>query len=160
MKQVPVLFFLTLFLSITFAPKSSFAVNTANPTSQLLIDFQYLSSYPNLTLEKFVDLSPKEITTHTGKKLNLFESIALRKAQKRMDRQLSKVKASHDDDLLGDIDIDQLLIYILCWLLPPLAIYMIDGFSAAFLLNLLLTLSCGIPGIIHGFIVAYRHFNN
>ncbi|MGL5890704.1 MAG: YqaE/Pmp3 family membrane protein [Bacteroidia bacterium] len=43
---------------------------------------------------------------------------------------------------------------ILCILLPPVAVYLIKGdIDTDFWINLVLTLLCVIPGIIHAFIV-------
>lgn len=42
-----------------------------------------------------------------------------------------------------------LLIILLCFLLPPLAVYMKTGIGSQFLLNILLCCFAWIPGIIH-----------
>lgn len=51
-------------------------------------------------------------------------------------------------------DDTEILIIVLCILLPPVAVYLIkDGIDQDFWINLVLTLLCGLPGIIHAFIV-------
>ena len=39
---------------------------------------------------------------------------------------------------------------VLCFFLPPLAVYLKTKETKATLINLVLTLLCGIPGIVHG----------
>jgi uncharacterized membrane protein YqaE (UPF0057 family) len=49
---------------------------------------------------------------------------------------------------------DTVLLVILCFLLPPLAVYLYEGsWTSRCTVNLILTLLCGLPGIIHGLIV-------
>ena len=50
--------------------------------------------------------------------------------------------------------VDEVLLIVLCFLLPPLAVYMYEGrWTSRCTLNLVLTLLCGIPGVIHALIV-------
>ena len=51
-------------------------------------------------------------------------------------------------------DTDVVLLVILCFLLPPLAVYLYEGeWNSRCWLNLVLTLLCGLPGVIHALIV-------
>ncbi|MBK9272024.1 MAG: YqaE/Pmp3 family membrane protein [Saprospiraceae bacterium] len=51
-------------------------------------------------------------------------------------------------------DDDKVLLIILAFILPPLAVYMyFDEWNKTCTLNLILTLLCGLPGLIHALIV-------
>jgi len=52
---------------------------------------------------------------------------------------------------------DTLLLVILCFLLPPLAVYLkYNEAGKPFIVNIILTLLCGLPGIIHALIHVLR----
>lgn len=54
-------------------------------------------------------------------------------------------------------DTDTLLLVILCFILPPLAVYLkYDEAGKPFIVNIILTLLCGLPGIIHALIHVLR----
>jgi len=53
-----------------------------------------------------------------------------------------------------DVDTMFILKLILCWFLPPLAVFLEDGIGMSFWINLLLTLLLfWIPGVVHAFLV-------
>ena len=61
----------------------------------------------------------------------------------------SKKSATADDNLI--------LLIILCFLLPPLAVYLkYNDTGKPFIVNIILTLLCGIPGVIHALIHVLR----
>lgn len=61
----------------------------------------------------------------------------------------SKTTSSADDDLV--------LLIILCFLLPPLAVYLkYNEAGKPFIVNIILTLLCGLPGIIHALVHVLR----
>ena len=54
-------------------------------------------------------------------------------------------------------DTDKILLVVLCFLLPPLAVYLHQGeWNGKCWLNLILTILCGLPGIIHALIVVLK----
>lgn len=54
-------------------------------------------------------------------------------------------------------DTDTLLLVILCFLLPPLAVYLkYNEAGKPFIVNVILTLLCGLPGVIHALIHVLR----
>lgn len=57
----------------------------------------------------------------------------------------------------GADDEDTLVLVLLCLFLPPLAVFLYEGstWTNRCTVNLILTLLCGIPGIIHAFIVCF-----
>ncbi len=57
----------------------------------------------------------------------------------------------------GPIDDDTLLLVILAFLLPPLAVYLkYNEAGKPFIVNVILTLLCGLPGVIHALIHVLR----
>lgn len=70
------------------------------------------------------------------------------KVFKNMETKLSSQKKHAGGDT------DQVLIVILCFLLPPLAVYLFEGsWTKRCTVNLILTLLCGLPGVIHALVV-------
>lgn len=64
-----------------------------------------------------------------------------------------KAKKSFSKSSLLD-DTNLILLVILAILIPPLAVYLHEGeINNKFIINLILTLLCGIPGVIHALIV-------
>lgn len=65
------------------------------------------------------------------------------------DANAVKTTSSGDDDLV--------LLIILCFLLPPLAVYLkYNEAGKPFIINIILTLLCGIPGVIHALVHVLR----
>lgn len=61
----------------------------------------------------------------------------------------SKKSSTSDDDLI--------LLVVLCFLLPPLAVYLkYHDTGTPFVVNIILTLLCGLPGVIHALIHVLR----
>lgn len=57
----------------------------------------------------------------------------------------------------GADDEDTLVLVLLCLFVPPLAVFLYEGstWTNRCTVNLILTLLCGIPGVIHAFIVCF-----
>lgn len=54
-------------------------------------------------------------------------------------------------------DVDKIVIIILCFFIPPLAVYLYEGsWTSRCTLNLILTLLCGLPGVIHALLVVLK----
>ncbi|KIW28411.1 uncharacterized protein PV07_08078 [Cladophialophora immunda] len=49
------------------------------------------------------------------------------------------------------------LLYVLALFLPPLAVFLKEGFGGDFIINILLCLLWWLPGIIHAWWVLYRY---
>jgi uncharacterized membrane protein YqaE (UPF0057 family) len=52
-------------------------------------------------------------------------------------------------------DVSAILLVLLCILLPPLAVYLVDGIGTSFWIDLILCLLFFLPGIIYAFIVCF-----
>lgn len=63
--------------------------------------------------------------------------------------------AQHNSEKQNSAQPDEVLLIILAILLPPLAMYLYEGstWTSRCTLNLILTLLCGLPGVIHALIV-------
>lgn len=98
-----------------------------------------------ISLGELMDMSIDEVETMIGKKLTLKEKVTLKYAQ----RQLKKSNKDGDD-------YDPILIYVLCFFVPPLAVYLLYDIGNEFWVNIVLTALCGLPGVIHAFIICSK----
>ncbi|MFM7681171.1 MAG: YqaE/Pmp3 family membrane protein [Bacteroidota bacterium] len=86
--------------------------------------------------------SHKEETTSTSSKMN-----KNRIGKNSEMKELVKQKASSGDD-------NTILCIVLAFFIPPLAVYLYDGnWTKRCTINLVLTLLCGFPGLIHALII-------
>lgn len=73
---------------------------------------------------------------------------------KKSDLSIQQDYSKKNDSGNNGLRADTVLLVILCFLLPPLAVYLYEGsWTSRCTVNLILTLLCGIPGVIHGLIV-------
>jgi uncharacterized membrane protein YqaE (UPF0057 family) len=94
-----------------------------------------------VSANKFEKAAPAATTSFSKKEVRNAAKAILKKSQ-----QLPN-SSSKDD-------VDPIVIILCCIFIPPLAVYLIKGDADKdFIINLILTLLCGIPGIIHAFIV-------
>ncbi len=94
--------------------------------------------------KSFLDMTPKEFQKMTGKKLSVKEIIKMKVAQKALKMKMKKSGGDYSKGLF-------ILLAILgwAWLLMGLQ----DDWSGNnWWVNLLLTLLCGIPGLIHALV--------
>ena len=76
------------------------------------------------------------------------------KDSKKSDLSIQQDYSKKNDGGNNGLRADTVLLVILCFLLPPLAVYLYEGsWTSRCTVNLILTLLCGIPGVIHGLIV-------
>jgi len=116
----------------------------------------------NQTVEPTVPVATEEIAVAEEKEVvkqakKEISNRDLRRAAKEMN---ATMKANYDN--VGLISTDDSstgepsrgLLILLCFLIPPLAMYLYeDDFTNRVLVNLILTILCGIPGIIHALII-------
>lgn len=102
-------------------------------------------------LEQFLNLTPAKYKAMTGKKLGLKKSLELKAAQKFLKKKMSA----------GDADISKgvyilLAIFGLGWL----AMGLLDDWSGSdWIVNLVLTFLCWLPGLIHALIKMKKYYN-
>lgn len=81
------------------------------------------------------------------------EEVSVNKKEARETTKTAVKQAKKDAKKSAD-DVPDVVIILLCLFIPPLAVYLIKGdIDNDFWINLVLTFLCGIPGIIHAFIV-------
>lgn len=96
----------------------------------------------------------KPIIYLNTKKINLSSSQIKQGTVKRNIRAAKEwFKSSGNTTYSQNDDVELLLLIILCFILPPLAVYLVRGMGSAFILSLILTLCFWLPGIIFALIV-------
>lgn len=151
--KLGLLFFFVLMLQNAFAFAPRTAPITPMPSDVITEEnMALIEILQDVTVEEFLELTPRAIKEKTGKKLKFKEIIALKTAQKKLKKAIANEELPADDE-------DKVLIYVLCFFIPPLAVYLMHEFDDnKFVVNLILSLLCGIPGIIHAFILASKYF--
>jgi uncharacterized membrane protein YqaE (UPF0057 family)/GTP:adenosylcobinamide-phosphate guanylyltransferase len=109
----------------------------------------------NIKAEKVSNQVAKvaDITSESIANLDLKQVLPEVKGLKKMVLKQAVKKATKNTKK-GNFETDTVLLVILALLLPPLAVYLYEGsWTGRCTLNLILTLLCGIPGVIHALIV-------
>jgi uncharacterized membrane protein YqaE (UPF0057 family) len=98
----------------------------------------------DIAVEAFLQLTPKEYRELTGERLGPVNAIKLKMAQKKVEKQLRK----------GDADISEGVYILLAILgLGWVAMGLLSDFSGSdWIVNLILTILCWLPGLIHALI--------
>ena len=141
--------FSTLLLALGLCwAQSGFAANdctTALP--QLDAATSALTQQTGFTSDDFLALTPKKVREMTGEKLGIKGALALKVAQKQV-RKAQRASSGRAADIPQGLYV-VLVIFGWGWL----AMGLMDDFEGNnWWLNLILTLLCFIPGLIHGFI--------
>ena len=104
-----------------------------------------------MSLDKFLTLTPSKYKEMTGKKLGLKKSMELKAAQKYVKKKM----ASGADISKG--------VYVLLAILGLgwLAMGLLDDWSGSdWIVNLLLTVLCWLPGVIHALVKMKKYYNS
>lgn len=141
MKQFSLLL-ITLFLGIS----QLFAVNSENWKREIAKDpamnpVAELAAHMNL--QEFLNLTPAQFRKYTGERLGLKNVVALKAAQKTIKKSMNK-----------DSDISKGVYILLAFLgLGWLAMGLLSDFDGEdWIINLVLTALCWLPGLIHAFV--------
>lgn len=120
-----------------------------NQTLESNSSFQALAeSMKGMTVDDFLNLTPKQYKEITGEKLGIKNSIKLKAAQKFIKKQQKKQKKGGDDDIPKGLYIVGAIIGF-SWLLMGI----MDDFEGNnWWIALLLYLLCWLPGVIYAFI--------
>ena len=95
-----------------------------------------------------IDLTKKHSTPEVNKSLPVSEIKAIVKAGVKENKKANKKRGG---------DVPKGLLYVLCFFIPFLAVGLATNWDInKVLINILLTLLCGIPGIIHALIVVSK----
>ena len=132
----------SVIFSVNAINPSNKSIITTNPTS---IDFSNFEKSTTVNGKSLTSITPNDIQKLTGKKLSLKEVIKLKAAQKLLKAKTNK--AGGDGYSKGVFIL--LALFGWAWLLMGIQ----DDFSGnTWLVNLLLTLLCGLPGLIHSLV--------
>lgn len=104
-------------------------------------------------LELFVSMTPKDIKKITGKKLSLTEVVKLKVAQKKVKKHLLKADGDGQFSKAGYI-----ILVILGLGFIPIGI-LTDWTGNDWWINLLLSMACWLPGVIHGLVSMKKYYN-
>ncbi|MEZ4919541.1 MAG: YqaE/Pmp3 family membrane protein [Saprospiraceae bacterium] len=130
-------------VSLKGVPVSNFAESTEiSAIDPALMD---------MGLEQFLDLTPAKFKAMTGKKMGVKNAMALKVAQKRVKKDLKKngyMGAADTGDISKGVYI-LLAILGLAWV--AMGIFS-DWSGSDWLVNLLLTVLCWLPGLIHALV--------
>jgi uncharacterized membrane protein YqaE (UPF0057 family) len=104
-------------------------------------------------LESFVNMTPKDFKKMTGKKLSLTEVIKLKVAQKKVKKHMLAADGEEKFSKTGYI-----ILVILGLGFIPIGI-LTDWKGNDWWINLLLSLACWLPGVIHGLVTMKKYYN-
>jgi uncharacterized membrane protein YqaE (UPF0057 family) len=150
-------------LSLIFVLMAGFVANAENTlvfaaantqTAQEInsIDPQLMQ----MGMEKFLSLTPADYKAMTGKRLGVKNSIALKVAQHQLKQNLNPVSGAD-----GDSGIDKSVYILLAILgLAWIAMGLNDDWSGSdWVVNLILTFLCWLPGLIHALVKMKKYYN-
>jgi uncharacterized membrane protein YqaE (UPF0057 family) len=115
--------------------------DVATASNDLIIDQKVSSSYAHATVTEPVSRAQ-----------------AWKDQKVKSETVIQRKEFSHKDykKSMKD-DVDKVLIIVLCFLIPPLAVYLFEGsWTDRCTINLILTLLCGLPGVIHALLVVLK----
>ena len=137
---IAVLLFTVIF-SANAINSSNKSIIATNPTS---IDFSNFEKGTTVNGKSLTTITPNDIQKLTGKKLSLKEVIKLKAAQKLLKAKANKGGEGYSKGIF-------ILVALLGWAWLLMGIQ--DDFSGnTWLVNLLLTMLCGLPGLIHSLV--------
>ena len=140
---------ISLFAVLLFAV--IFSVNAINPSNKSIIatnptsiDFSNFEKSTTVNGKSLTTITPNDIQKLTGKKLSLKEVIKLKAAQKLLKAKANKGGEGYSKGIF-------ILVALLGWAWLLMGIQ--DDFSGStWVVNLILTLLCGLPGLIHSLV--------
>ena len=156
-----------IFLStiiLFFCANFSFAeVNPATaPVAQWSQSDEVAALSPELaqmTMEKFLQLTPAEYKKATGEKLGIKKSIQLKLAQKALKREMKHNAELRSGLAGGDGITEELYILLAIFALGWVAMGVKDDFEGSdWIVNLLLTCLCWLPGLIHALVKMKNYY--
>ena len=145
-KILTLLLFVSFYLSTNAAPKTSWTDDfKSQPEVQALTP-----EMVQMGLDDFLSLTPKKYKEMTGKKLGLKKTLELKAAQKFIKKQMK----SEPEFSKG--------LYVLLAILGLgwLAMGVMDDWSGSdWVVNLILTVLCWLPGVIHALVKMKKYYN-
>jgi len=141
----------------------TYASATVSPWNKSIAEYGVPASMPALTpemaqmgLKTFLDLTPAEYHKVTGKRMGMKNALALKSAQKQIKQDL---KRSGHYDAPGDGITEGVYILLAIFGLAWIAMGVKSDWEGSdWIVNLLLTLLCWLPGLIHALIKKKDYF--
>ena len=131
---------------------SSYAVNSTNWANQFNSDPEIATlstDMKQMTLDQFLALTPNAYYDMTGEKLGFKKTIQLKAAQKFL-----KKKANQSEDISKEI-----YIVLAIFGLGFVAMGLLDDWKGNdWIINLVLTALCWLPGVIHAFVKMKKYY--
>jgi uncharacterized membrane protein YqaE (UPF0057 family) len=144
--------FFTLCLMLTLSV-SAFAFDTKTENTLAALSTTAASidpAFAQMNVEQFLGMTPAKFEEVTGQKLGLKKAWALKKAQK----EIRKATGASPDDL------DKTLYIVLAIFIPFVAVGIASDWEGGdWIVNLVLSLLCWIPGVIHALIKMKKYYN-
>lgn len=126
--------------------------STGSPvTPQLKLMTEVSPDMAQLTIDEFLAMTPSKYKKLTGKRLGLKKSIQLKAAQKALKKEL---KNGEETEFSKGVYV-LLAILGLGWLAMGL---MDDWTGSDWLVNLILTVLCWLPGVIHALVKMKKYY--
>ena len=135
--------FLTLFVFALMCLNLSAAVKSADWATTMDNQPEVKALTPEMTqlgLDQFLSLTPKKYKEMTGKRMTIKQTVTLKAAQKIVKKHMKK-----DPDISKGLFV---VLAILGWAWLAMGI-MDDWNGSDWVVNLILTLLCWLPGVIH-----------
>ena len=102
-------------------------------------------STSDMDLDDFLSMTPKKFKQKTGKKLGVKKSLQLKAAQRAIKKKMKKMKKAGNEDISSGLYV-LLAILGLGWV----AMGVMDDWSGNnWIVNMILTVLCWLPGLIH-----------
>lgn len=146
-------FLLTICTAFVLSAQAAVASSsTGSPvTPQLKLMTEVSPDMAQLTIDEFLAMTPSKYKKLTGKRLGLKKSIQLKAAQKALKKEL---KNGEETEFSKGVYV-LLAILGLGWLAMGL---MDDWTGSDWLVNLILTVLCWLPGVIHALVKMKKYY--
>ncbi len=152
MKQILVLICFTfLFGTSSFAFDKGASVPTVAGQAEMA---QFSPEIAKMTVDRFLNLTPSEYKKITGEKLGLKKTVALKMAQHKFKKEMKKRGLGGSPD-----DLDKTLYIVLAIFIPFVAVGIASDWEGSdWVIALVLSLICWIPGVIYALIKMKNYY--
>lgn len=139
----------SIFTTIAFSLVMALCLGTSAFAVPPVSETTSNSELSAISFNDLVNMTPQQYTELTGEKLSFTQVVALKYTQHKLK------KASNGQDPIED---DKVLMILLAIIIPPVAVYLLHDIGQEFWVNIILTLLCGLPGMIHALILVSKRF--
>jgi uncharacterized membrane protein YqaE (UPF0057 family) len=151
-----------LFIPVSFIVLCSFLVTAPSTEKKsdantkqmetMLKDYKQVLEVIDYDMAAFSKLTPKQFKEITGKKMGVKDVLKLKYAQKQLKKQMEKPMAGEDLPKIAYV-----LLVIIGFGFLPIGL-LSDWSGSDWWVNLLLSLLCWLPGVIHGLVVMKKYY--